>query len=115
VIAGYYQDRSYVGHGFLRAPGGTFTTFDVPGAGTGPFQGTGFVEDAINPAGAIAGTYIDASGTAHGFLRAANGTITTFDPTGSVNTYPSSVNPAGVIAGSYLDASGASHGFLRIP
>jgi hypothetical protein len=32
----------------------------------------------INPAGAIAGNYWDASGVSHGFLRARDGTITKF-------------------------------------
>jgi hypothetical protein len=77
VTAGYYNDASGVFHGFLRTPDGAITTFDVPGAGTGPGQGT--FAGNINPAQAIAGRYVDASGVSHGFLRAPNGTITTFD------------------------------------
>ena len=42
-------------------------TFDAPGAGTGAFQGT--LPYGINPEGAIAGYYVDASNVAHGFLR----------------------------------------------
>ena len=38
----------------------TFTTFDVPGAGTGSGQGT--LATSINPAGVITGYYLDASG-----------------------------------------------------
>ena len=45
---------------------GTYITFDVPGAGTGAFQGT--VPLNFNPAGAIVGTYFDASNVSHGFL-----------------------------------------------
>jgi hypothetical protein len=37
---GYYTDGNNVYHGFLRSPRGAFTAFDVPGAGTGPGQGT---------------------------------------------------------------------------
>jgi hypothetical protein len=33
-IAGNYVDANTVGYGFLRSPGGTFTTFAVPGQGT---------------------------------------------------------------------------------
>ena len=33
------SDGNNVSHGFLRAPDGTMTTFDVPGAGTGAFTG----------------------------------------------------------------------------
>jgi hypothetical protein len=115
AISGNYYDTSFASHGYLRAPNGTLTTFDVPGAGTGAFQGTGLFGAAINPAGTIAGDYIDASGVSHGFLRARDGTFTTFDPPGSTNTYPFDINPAGVIAGYYSDASGGSHGFLRRP
>jgi hypothetical protein len=41
VIAGYSADSSFVHHGFLRSPSGTFTTFDAPGAATelGPGYG----------------------------------------------------------------------------
>ncbi|MBV8672357.1 MAG: hypothetical protein JOZ33_02895, partial [Acidobacteriaceae bacterium] len=111
-IAGYYEEADNVFHGFLRARDGTFITFDVPGAGTGAFQGTGGFEVAINPAGAITGTYVDSNSISHGFVRSANGTITEFDPTGSVSTNPASINPAEAITGSYLDANDVSHGFL---
>ena len=57
------------------------TTFDVQGAGTGFNQGT--LLFGINPAGAVTGGYIDASGVAHGFVRAKDGTITTFDAPGA--------------------------------
>ena len=60
-------DDGSVFHGYLRAPDGAITTFDVPGAGTGPFQGTfPFIN---NPAGAIAGYYTDGNYVNHGFLR----------------------------------------------
>jgi hypothetical protein len=88
----------------------TFITFDAPGA----INGT--EADSINPAGAIAGTYADASNMSHGFLRAPNGTFTTFDPPGKgafvLGSF--SINPAGAITGSYA-ASNLSHGFLRSP
>jgi hypothetical protein len=42
-------------------------TFNAPGAGTGPFQGT--LAYSINPGGAITGLYVDASNVDHGFLR----------------------------------------------
>lgn len=47
-------------------------------------------------------------------MRAADGTITTFDVPGAVNgTSPSNINPMGSITGSYVDASFVSHGFVR--
>ena len=36
VVVGNYIDASDVEHGFVRAKHGAITTFDVPGAGTGP-------------------------------------------------------------------------------
>src|SRR5258708_37988860 len=59
----------------------TFTTFDVPGAGTNQNQGTAPV--AINSAGATTGYYIDANWGRHGFLRSPNGTFSTFDAPGA--------------------------------
>jgi hypothetical protein len=53
-------------HGFQRFADGTIGTFDAPGAGTAQFQGT--FPSAINNAGAIAGTVVDSSNVAHGFL-----------------------------------------------
>jgi hypothetical protein len=118
TIAGYYLDASNVAHGFVRAPKGAMTTFDAPGAGTGPGQGTFTAGvDGINPAGAIAGAYLDASNVSHGFVRARDGAITTFDAPGAgtgsgQGTFPDDINPPGAIVGSFLDASNAFHGFL---
>jgi hypothetical protein len=77
----------------------TFTTFDAPGAGTGSSQGT--YPFAINPEGAITGLYVDASNMYHGFLRDRDGTLTAFDPNGSIFTSPSGINLEGTITGSY--------------
>jgi len=81
VIAGEYADASFVFHGFVRAANGTITTFDAPGAGTGPGQSTEAF--GINYAGTIEGVFADSSNVFHGFVRAANGVITTFDPPGA--------------------------------
>jgi hypothetical protein len=66
VLAGLWFDENLVAHGFRRAADGTITTIDVPGAGTGEFQGT--FAFSINPAGVITGWYKDANSVAHGFL-----------------------------------------------
>src|SRR6266496_2195431 len=119
VTAGYYNDASGVFHGFLRTPDGTITTFDAPNAGTGPGQGTFvFTGFCLNPAGAIAGSSLDASDVYHGFLRAPDGTITTFDVPGAgtgpfQGTLPLGINEAGTIEGFYLDSSDVNHGFVR--
>lgn len=92
------------------ARAGDFVPFDAPGAGTGVNEGT--YAFAINPMGAIAGYYIDATGAYHGFLRARDGTVSTVDPENSVFTQIWSINPAGTVTGDYCDTI-ACHGFLR--
>jgi hypothetical protein len=116
AIAGFYTDANYAGHGFVRAPDGTITKFDAPGAGTGSGEGTYVVTPTggINPAGEITGDSCDAV-TCHGFLRTPDGTITTFDPPGSTLTNGNGINPAGAITGNDVDAGGVFHGYLRSP
>jgi len=116
AIAGYYLDAGNVPHGYVRDPGGTITTFDVPGAGTGSFQGTQGI--SINPAGVITGEYVDSNNVNHGYVRASDGTITKFDIAGAgagfnQGTQPTAINPAGAIAGHYVDSNNANHGFVR--
>jgi len=55
----------------------------------------------------------------HGFVRARDGGITTFDAPGAgTNQYEGtlalSINPAGVITGLFVDANNVHHGFLRV-
>ena len=57
AITGWYYDGNNVSHGFLRAPDGTMTTFDVPQVRDGSLHGAS--QNAINPAGAITGNYLD--------------------------------------------------------
>lgn len=120
MITGTYVDASDLVHGFLRAPDGTFTTFDAPGAGRviGSLQGT--YPASINPARAIAGAYYDDNNVAHGFLRARDGSIAAFDVPGAgtgpfQGTFALAINPAGTITGTYVDGNSAYHGFLRAP
>jgi hypothetical protein len=120
TIAGFVQDTNYLTPGFIRSLFGRFTTFDVPGAGMAPDTGQGTYPWAINPAGAIAGDYLDASYVYHGFLRTPDGKITTFDAPGAgtgegQGTYVQSIDSAGAITGYYVDAAGMAHGFLRLP
>jgi len=108
AITGNYTDASGVSHGYVRAPDGAITVFDVPGAGTG----------GINPAGSIVGGYMDASGVNHGFVRAAGGTFSVFDVPGAgtgpgQGTSGGNINTPGDVDGIYVDATGVSHGFVR--
>ena len=118
AIAAASLDESDVFHGVLRAPDGTMTTFDAPGAGTGPFQGT--FTFGINQAGTIEGAYVDPSDVSHGFVRAKHGAITTFDVPGAgtnpgQGTIATCNNPVDAITGYYIDGNDVTHGFLRTP
>jgi hypothetical protein len=128
AIAGYWGDDGSphpVYHGFVRAASGTITTFDAPGAGTSEnnvyVQGT--FANSINDDGVIVGYYVDASDGFHGFVRAADGTITTINAPGAgtgtssltgyqLGTKALSINDDGVIVGYYIDANEAYHGFM---
>lgn len=57
-----------------------FTTFDIPAADPAP---GGTFPQAINDFGATGGYYADANIIVHGFLRKAEGAITTFDAPGA--------------------------------
>jgi uncharacterized membrane protein len=67
----------------------------------------------INNAGTIAGYYYDSGFNVHGFVRASNGTITTFDPPGSNFTEVLNINSSGQIVGQYRGDAVGFHGFMR--
>lgn len=104
-----------VGLAFLfygLASAATVTSFDAPGAGTGPAQGTFAL--SINLQGDIAGYFVAPNGVAHGFVRSAHGSLVTFDAPGAVQgTFAVANNLAGEATGYSLDASFVAHGFLR--
>jgi hypothetical protein len=117
-IAGIINDTNSVWHGFVRTPDGEFTTFEVPGAGTGSFQGTWVnFQEGLNGQGAATGWYIDENNNYHGYMRTAAGKFATFDGPGEgvQFTIALSTDSQGATAGVYLDASNLYHGFLRWP
>jgi hypothetical protein len=59
---GPYVDSSGVQHGFVRSPGGTISTFSVPGASIATVPGSN------NTAGSITGNWIDSNAVNHGFV-----------------------------------------------
>ena len=70
----------------------------------------------INASGAVSGQYFDSLGVYHGFLRQANGRITTFDIPGActdsgAGTFPFTLNSSDTITGNFCDAS-TCHGFI---
>ena len=60
----------------------------------------------------IVGNYDDTNYVQHGFLRARNGQIASFDPEGSTSTTVAGMNPSGEITGYYSDTNGVDHGFV---
>jgi hypothetical protein len=71
AIVGTYLDPSLVQHSYLRDSSGNFTVLDDPNAAQLPFsfQNTGTAAVRINSAGTIVGSYSDAAGLRHGFVR----------------------------------------------
>jgi len=121
TITGIYTDAIGVGHVFLRDNDGTFSTFDASGAGTEAVEGTWTATTyTLNPAGAIAGWYVDSGMALHGYLRTAKGDVSTFDVPGAgtgkgQGTNAGNIGPNGTIFGVYTDAGNVSHGFMRAP
>jgi hypothetical protein len=116
-LLGYLQDSNNVYHAFLRKTDGTFLTFDAPGAGTGAFQGTfapGILPDGFNDRGEVAGQYVDANNITHSFIRAEDGTITTFDAPESVaGSFADGISNCGAAVGAANGANFVYHAFVR--
>jgi len=116
--AGIVLDANNVWHGLLRAPDGKFTTFEAPGAGNGPFQGTWVnFGEGLNGLGTATGWYIDENSATHAYVRTADGGIATFDGPGEGVQYTAGISTdwRGATVGPYLDAASLYHGFLRSP
>ena len=95
-------------------------TFEAPGAGTGPMQGT--IAQAINQAGKIVGYFFTPSPVTRGFVRDPDGiTFHEFDaPGGGTGPYQGTFvtaidDAAGAITGFVRDSSDAFHGYERMP
>jgi hypothetical protein len=102
---------------FLRNTDGTFTTFDA--ANYPPCCIWSF-PSGITPDGTITGSFNDGASLNHGFVRAKDGSITTFDVPGAgtgfdQGTAALGITPRGEIMGEYLDMNYIPHGFLLIP
>jgi hypothetical protein len=120
-VSGQYVDANSVVHGFVRSASGSITSFDVPTTCTvaAPpadcaFEGTW--AGGINLVGTVVGVYFGEDGVPHGFWRAANGSITTFDvQRRGYLTDPISLNDFGQITGIAFDARFVTHGLLVTP
>jgi hypothetical protein len=113
-------------HGFVREANGKYVTFDAPGASPDGIDGGGTYPQGINNLGEVSGYYGDANFVYHGFVRSANGRITSFDvPTTCTQTssppadcayngtFPGGVNVLGRVTGTYYGEDGNPHGFWR--
>jgi hypothetical protein len=93
---------------FLRLPDGTIFDISPP---------TAYFSDpaGINDQGTVAGTYMDAQdGSAHFFLRTADGTCIEFDPELGAQAYLlGGINPSGAVTGCYFDSNGNVRSFVR--
>jgi len=91
----------------------SYTIFDPPGS-------TSTNPSAITADRTIIGSYADASGVTHGFLRTPSGAFTNIDVPGATSTTPTAITPGGVITGWYCTADcypfpSPIGGFLRAP
>jgi hypothetical protein len=106
TICGSYSDAIGAGHGWLRLPGGDYSSFDYPG-------GSSTVISGVNDAGDFVGNYTNASGTAEAFMDQA-GVASTINVDG-VRTYASGISSNGVVVGNYRQTSNSVYrGFLRM-
>jgi hypothetical protein len=108
--------------GFVMSPDGVFSLFQPPGMllalPVGGFGGSLLAPHSISidQAGDVTGSYTDAGGVEHGFVRNPYGTLTTFDPPEGNQTTATSIADGGLVAGYYQHHSGGpAVGFIRVP
>ena len=106
-FVGFYAATDGTTLGFI-VTNGQFNQIAVPGASSTLCFGINNLDQAV-------GVYVvghGANATVHGFMRAADGTLTyPIDYPGATNTDPAAINDAGLIVGFWTNKQGA-HGFL---
>jgi uncharacterized membrane protein len=118
TTVGSYMDANLVTHAFMRENLGNITMIDPPGADNIFFGVPAAQSFGINADGVIAGSYYDASGVSHGFVRDKRGNFAAFEAPGAGNafftgTIAASINNEGTVAGYYRDANSVLHGYVR--
>jgi hypothetical protein len=109
-----------------RSPGATPTAAATPSPSPAASAATPTVIDpsapplstfagAINDAGVIVGSYLDARGQFHGFTDRGGVFSTVSDPAGAQGTAPQGISNTGAVVGFYTDSSGTIHGFESNP
>ena len=116
VVTGWLLDTNYIFHGWIREADGAISTFEAPGAGTAPGQGT--FSWSISQDGSVTAEVVDGGGVAHTFVRDKQGNLTVFDVPGAgtgpgQGTVGEGINAAGAVAGQYVDSGGVNHGFVH--
>ena len=104
-VAGYYDDESFVPHGFFRDANGTLTY---------PIQPVGASYSlliGINDSGLMVGRYSDANGV-HAMIFKAPRKFISYDYPGAIETSFNGINRRNMITGRYTDSAGLRHGFL---
>lgn len=79
-------------------------------------EGHRTVPTGINARGEVVGFFYVSTSEgqrSHGFLRCSDGSILSFDPPGSRETYAHGVNDSGEIVGAYVDSLRTTRGFIR--
>jgi hypothetical protein len=113
-VGGDWSDAT-TSHGMLLHPDDKLVTFDTPNA-VATFGGLG---QALNLEGSFAGTYIDANGGAHGYVRYANGKFAEFTAPGGgkrngKGTWSASLNLLGTVVGYSVEPNGSTvDGYVR--
>jgi uncharacterized membrane protein len=102
---GYFSVGEKKNFGFARSRGGHIEKFRYLNKQTYP--------TAINGLDQITGEYRSQDLMYSGFLRAADGSFTSFDVPGATTTIPSGIARDGTITGFYTN--GIAHGFVRTP
>jgi len=111
---GYYYDANYIAHSYIRSADGTFTEFEVPGAGTNSYTGAWPI--MIDDSGNVIGFYYDNAFTSHPYIRLADGSFTqiTLPPGMNTQVFVNWVNRNGDFTGTYTDANGAFHTYVSL-
>lgn len=111
IAVGFYVDAAGVTHGYTYGIAGKTFSADINDPNAGAASGQGTTAAAINNSGEIAGFYIAADGSVHGFSDVA-GVFTTIDPPGSMATQLLGLNDNGLAVGLWTDSGGVQHGLL---
>jgi hypothetical protein len=115
IAVGFYLNGSGTSRGYTyNIKTGRFSLVTEPGAPTGG-KAPNLSANAINNAGAVAGSFTTSGGVTDAFLKLAGGAFHKIAVPGATSTAAFGVNDNDTVVGTYTDGSGASatmHGFI---